>query len=156
MDAAISVYEQYFEQVRHHQDERRAIANTLTVIIGALVAVAAIDQRLDEQDFPIALTFIVIGLFGAACMVKCHGLIRFYKNMASTMARHIGSGAVSTFDVVALEEAVKICEPAFWRWIDKVRLWQLWLLLFVLVILVGLALLFILPSNGWILVSGYK
>lgn len=156
MEAAISVYEQYCEQVRHHQDERRAIANTLTVVVGALVAVAAIDQRLDKQDFPIILAFIVIGLFGAMCMVKCHGLIRFYKQMASTMALHIGGGGGSSFDVVQLEESVRISEPAFWRRIDKVRLWYLWLLFFVFVMLVGVMLLFALPTDGWILLNRYK
>lgn len=156
MDAAICVYEQYCEQVRHHQDERRAIASTLTVVIGALVAVAAIDQRLDERDFPVVVAFIVVGLFGAVCTVKCHALIRFYKKMAETMALHIGSGSINAFDVKALERTLIAAEPIFWKWVHAIRLWQLWFLFFVFIMLAGVTLLFVLPSSGWILVNSYK
>ncbi|MDI1331752.1 MULTISPECIES: hypothetical protein [unclassified Pseudomonas] len=152
MDAAISVYEQYCEQVRHHQDERRAIASTLTVIIGALVAVAAIDQRLDEQDLSIAYAFVAMGLFGAACMIKCHALIRFYKEMALIMALHIGKGEAKAFDVKSLGNKVLNDEPGFWKVVHKVRLWQLWLLFFMFVMFAGIWLWCSLPSNGWILV----
>lgn len=154
MDAAISVYEQYCEQVRHHQDERRAIANTLTMVIGALVAVMAIDQRLDEQDSWLVVALIVIGALGSLCMVKCHGLIRFYKKMAETMAVRVGQNTPGTFDVAVLAETVMLAQPRFWRWVSKVRLWHLWLTFFIIVMLFALSLFLSLPSSGWIPVRG--
>lgn len=154
MEAEISVYEHYCEQVRHHQDERRAIANTLTVIIGALIAVMAIDQRLDEQDSLLVFALMVVGVLGSAFMVKCHGLIKFYKAMSETMALRIGQPTRGPFDVKVLEEAVTLAQSPFWQRVDKVRLWELWLAFFILVIIAAIALYFSLPASGWILVSG--
>ncbi|MDX9676627.1 hypothetical protein [Pseudomonas zeae] len=154
MDAAISIYEQYCEQVRHHQDERRAIANTLTVVIGGLIAVMAIDQRLDEQDSWLVFALIVVGALGSLCMVKCHGLIKFYKKMAETMAIRVGQITSGTFDITVLEAAVMLAQPRFWRWVSKVRLWHLWLVFFIFVMFFAISLLRSLPSSGWIPVKG--
>lgn len=154
MDAAISIYEQYCEQVRHHQDERRAIANTLTVVIGGLIAVMAIDQRLDEQDSWLVFALIVVGALGSLCMVKCHGLIKFYKKMAETMAIRIGQITSGTFDITVLEAAVMLAQPRFWMWVSKVRLWHLWLVFFIFVMFFAISLLRSLPSSGWIPVKG--
>lgn len=137
MEELLALYQQYCEQVRHHQDERRTIANTLIVIVGALVAITAVDQKLDQDDFPIFLALIVVGLFGAACMVKCHGLIRFYKNVAGELATKF-----SSIDVKKIERDSRHKEPCFWKVIDHLRLWHLWLILFLLVAVAGTHLAF--------------
>lgn len=154
MDAQISVYEQYCEQARHHQDERRAIANTLTVVIGALIAVMAIDQRLDEQDSWLVCALMVVGVLGSVCMVKCHGLIRFYKAMAQIMALRIGQNTPGPFNVKDLETDVMLAQPMFWKAVSKVRLWYLWLAFFTFVIVAGISLFLSLPASGWIPVKG--
>ncbi|HWH87153.1 MAG TPA: hypothetical protein VNV36_10295 [Pseudomonas sp.] len=150
MEAEISVYEHYCEQVRHHQDERRAIANTLTVVIGALIAVMAIDQRLDEQDSWLVYALMVVGVLGSVCMVKCHGLIRFYKAMSETMALRIGYRTPGPFDVKVLEETVMLAQSEFWQAVGKIRLWKLWLAFFIFVIIAAISLYFSLPASGWI------
>jgi len=137
MEELLALYLQYCEQVRHHQDERRTIANTLIVVIGALVAITAIDQKLDQNDVPIFVALIVIGLFGAACMIKCHGLIRFYKNVAAELATKFNS-----IDIKNIEKISKDTEPCFWKAIDHLRLWHLWLILFLLVAVAGTYLAF--------------
>jgi len=154
MEAEISVYEHYCEQVRHHQDERRAIANTLTVVIGALIAVMAIDQKLDEQDSWLVYALMVVGLLGSVCMVKCHGLIRFYKAMSETMALRIGHRTPGPFDVKVLESAAALAQPKFWRLVGKVRLWYLWLAFFGFVFVAAVSMRLGLPTSDWILVSG--
>ena len=154
MEAEISVYEHYCEQVRHHQDERRAIANTLTVVIGALIAVMTIDQKLDEQDSWLVYALMVVGLLGSVCMVKCHGLIRFYKAMSETMALRIGYNTPGPFDVKALETAAILAQHWFWRTMHKVRLWHLWLAFFGFVFVAAVSMRLRLPTSDWILVSG--
>lgn len=136
MEELLALYQQYCEQVRHHQDERRTIANTLILVIGALVAITAVDQKLDQNDYPVFIALIVVGLFGAACMVKCHGLIRFYKNVATELATKF------SIDVKNIEKDTKFKEPCFWKTIDHLRLWHLWLFLFLLVAVAGTYLAF--------------
>jgi hypothetical protein len=140
MEELLRIYEQYCEQVRHHQDERRTIANTLIVVIGALIAVSAIDQKLDSSDFPTAIAVIIIGLFGSACMIKCHGLIRFYKEVAANIATELTPSLPNGVTVKLLEEKTKDQQPCFWKLVDSIRLWKLWLLLFLLVTAAGILL----------------
>ncbi|MNJ32721.1 hypothetical protein D3C77_273950 [compost metagenome] len=135
MENLQTIYQQYCEQVRHHQDERRTIANTLIVIVSGLIALTAIDQKIDTNDLPTFIALIIVGLFGALCMIKCHGLIRFYKNVASEVANEFTD--IKTEDI---EIRIKANQPNFWKCIGKMRLWYLWLALFLLVSIFGTAM----------------
>jgi len=147
IEVFLGVYQQYCEQVRHHQEERRTIANTLVVVIAALVAVAAIDQKLNESDRPVAIAVAAVGAFGAVCMVKCHGLIRHYKNVAAEVAV-ILSQQLSCISSVEIEKHVQAKENPIWRFIGSIRLWWLWFILFLIIVIAGLKLIFFSLSDA--------
>ncbi|MNH32028.1 hypothetical protein D3C79_924450 [compost metagenome] len=81
------------------------------------------------------MALFVVGLFGSLCMIKCHGLIRFYKYSAREVATLFAG-----VDVEDVEVRVRAGEPYFWRCVDGLRLWHLWLTLFLLVSVFGLVM----------------
>jgi hypothetical protein len=74
-------------------------------------------------------------------MIKCHGLIRFDKELAKSIVQQIQqespTAALLDFDKAAKAEQSK---SVFWRHVAKVHLWHLWLILFVLITVTGLIL----------------
>ena len=44
------IYEHNLQQIRHFQEERRAIANTVLILAGAIIAIIGFNQTLDPTD----------------------------------------------------------------------------------------------------------
>ncbi|HEX8148676.1 MAG TPA: hypothetical protein VF591_15955 [Pyrinomonadaceae bacterium] len=136
-DLLWKMYEQHLQQIRHFQEERRSIANTVLLIAGALVALIGYDQKLDGSDYKLGLFLVVLGAFGVLCMVKCHERINYHQALRDTYKGRL-DGAIAGALIKDADDEVESARKWYWKAYGRLYLHYHWTLMFMLVIVLGL------------------
>jgi fatty acid desaturase len=131
------MYEQSIQQIRHFQEERRSIANTVLILAGALMAVIGYDQKLDQSDHTLGLFLVLLGSFGVLCMVKCHERINYYQKQRDIYKRRLDA-AIADAPIKTADDEVKSGRKWYWRAYERLYLYYHWILMFILIIVFGI------------------
>jgi hypothetical protein len=136
-DLLWKICEQNIQQIRHFQEERRSIANTVLLLAGGLVAIIGYDQKLDKADFAPGLFLAVLGSFGVLCMMKCHERISYYQKQRDIYRKRLDA-AVAGGLIMAADDEVDSNRRWYWKAYSRIYLHYHWTLMFILVITLGI------------------
>jgi hypothetical protein len=140
LDAIKAVYSEQLSYAKHHESLREKTTQIILVISGAVISIANIDGiQLDPLLFGCVL--IVLGLFGAMLCRKHYSKHQEHYDQAQVLQRKLfdlGGAKNEWKEVKAKRDEVRRKN----RWLGKVRLNTLWVLLNVLVAVSGLYMIF--------------
>lgn len=136
-DLLWKLHEQHVQQIRHFQEERRSIANTVFFLAGALVALIGYDQKLDKVDYIPGVFLVVLGSFGVLCMVKCHERISYYQDQRDIYKERLDSEVAGGF-IKNADDEVNSSRKWYWKVYSRIYLHHHWVLMFILVIVFGI------------------
>ena len=116
------LYEQSVQQIRHFQEERRSIANTVLILAGALVAVIGYDQELNQSDHTLGLFLVFLGSFGVLCMVKCHERINYYQEQRDIYSGRLDA-AIDGSPIKTADDEVIARRKWYWKAYSRLYLY---------------------------------
>ena len=69
-DILWGMYQENTTQGRHHESQRETVTNLIITITGVLLALIALDDKLNQADLPLAIFVTLLGLWGAVFSLK--------------------------------------------------------------------------------------
>ena len=83
-DILQATFKHYFEMAMDHHTKAATTSNILLIVVGAIIGLASLDNRLGGGvDLIGGLAVFIIGLFGAAWVWKQHERYHFWEHIAS-------------------------------------------------------------------------
>jgi len=134
----LKVYEEQWAQARQHENQRVAITNILLIIAPAIVGFIS-QQGLRPQMLPLTILLSVVGIFGIVACAKLSEAADFHLERARFLHKRLDELHPDAHLAKLREEADSKHKAAFPR-MERLRVYQLWLVLHIAIALVGVAL----------------
>jgi hypothetical protein len=137
-DVLLKVYEEQWAQARQHENQRIAITNIILVIAPAITVFIS-QQGLNQQVLPLTILLIAIGLFGVLACSKLSEAADFHLERTRFLHKRLDELHPNAQLQRLRDEADKKHTAQFPRY-QKIRVYQLWLILHWTIVLVGAVL----------------
>ncbi len=132
-------YEEELKQAINHEASRSSITNLILIITGVIISIITYDNNINNNDFPLTIFLIIIGLFGVVFNAKYYERFNFhysrareYRKLLESQYLDIDFNEARIFSVTSNKKRFKI--------ITRIRLNWLWLTLNCLISIFGLTL----------------
>jgi hypothetical protein len=139
-DILINLYKVEIDQGRHHEVLRSNISSYINALSAALIAAVSFQNSIDKNDWPLGVLLIALGIFGVVTSLKHYERFRKHGDRAGTYRREI-LRINNLSDIDALKRQSDQKHRNEFRLSEKLRLYQLWIILFFFHIGVGLYVL---------------
>jgi hypothetical protein len=139
------LYLEHRAHARHIEILRSGMLGTINALGGAVLAFAT-DGGIVRSDWPLGLTVIFLGLFGALFAAKLHEKLRLEMKLAIA-ALAAWEGSVGGPPASAFYAEVKALHAARHPIMERVKMVSLWLALAILLSTTGVALTIVAVSN---------
>lgn len=136
----LSMYDQYWEEIRHTENQRATLTNLIMLVSSATVGLL-VDRGPGAASGPLGGLLILLGTYGSAITLKLYERHRFIKTRLDHLYRQLDElnpGAKFLERRAAADDEHGQSFPR----LRKVRVHHLWLLLHVAIALTGVLAVF--------------
>ena len=131
--------EQNIEQARHHEGQRATVATALIAVSGALIGLITFDQRISPSDLSLAVFLIITSLFGLFFQAKQYERFDLHMERARTY-RDALDASLPGAPIKKLKLEADRRNAKKHPFLEPLRLYRFWALLYVLIALIGVGL----------------
>lgn len=121
-------YEIELNQAINHETSRISITNMILIITGVIISIITFDENINENDLPLSIFLIIVGVFGIIFNAKSYERFNFHNSRASGY-RKLLEKQFPRIDFVQSREESDFMNLTKFKYINKLRLNWLWLLL---------------------------
>ena len=140
-DVLLELYKQSMGQGLHHQVQRAPTANLVLLLAGVTLGFITIDMKLKgSTDMYAAIFVIILCSFGAIWTAKLHELYSNYREIALGYRDELDY-LIPQIDVKGIQTKADERANDAHRVLHRLRLWWLWVSLYLLITIFGLGIL---------------
>ncbi len=136
-DIVWGMYQENTTQGRHHESQRETVTNLIITITGVLLALVALDDKLNQADLPLAIFVTLLGLWGAVFSLKHYERYLLHMSRARQY-RNALDALLSDAGIKKLKQDADTEHNNKWPWLHQVRLFWFWLSIHIVVAAIGL------------------
>ncbi|NER84836.1 MAG: hypothetical protein F6K42_36030 [Leptolyngbya sp. SIO1D8] len=137
-DVLLKFYEEDWQQARQAEDQRTAITNITLIIVPALVGFIS-QTGFSISALPLTLLLIVLGIYGAVTSQKLYERHCYFSDRSGFWREKINE-LHPKLEINQIRNNARSKHTKRFKYLEKIRLYSLWLALHLLVALIGLIL----------------
>ena len=139
-DILLNIYKEHLTQARHQENQRSTMTNLILIICTGAIGIITFDNSINFYDLPLVLFIIFSGIYGSIFSAKYYERFKLHYERS----REVRIKLISLFNELELSEMQRKADEKTQQnfpLIFNLRLYWLWISLFLLVSSLGLFIL---------------